>query len=98
VIVGTTNGSLIMLDPSANFSQTVIASGGGYIDFFGVDQTNGSLFFGQPFELWRMSCGQGCGIGVTPPPDPTGNVPEPGTALIFALGSVVLARTRRRKN
>lgn len=96
VIVGTTNGNLVMLDPTANFAQSLIATGGGYIDFFGVDQTNGSLLFGQPQELWRMSCGVGCGIGVAPPP--TGNVPEPGTALLVAVGSLALARSRRRKN
>lgn len=97
VIVGTTNGNLVMLDPSNSFSQTVIANGGGYTDFFGVDQTNGSLMFGQPFELWRMGCGVGCGIGVEPPPPPVGNVPEPGTALIFGLGMLALTGARRRK-
>ncbi len=96
VIVGTTSGNLVMLDPNANFAQSVIATGGGYIDFFGVDQTNGSLMFGQPTQLWRMSCGDGCGIGVAPPP--TGNVPEPGTAMLVAIGSIALLRSRRRKD
>jgi len=96
VIVGTVDGNLVMLDPTANFAQSLIASGGGYIDFFGVDQTNGSLLFGQPLELLRISCGNGCGIGVAPPP--SGNVPEPGTALLFAIGSIALVRSRRRKN
>lgn len=93
VIVNTTNGNLVMLDPLNNFSQTIIASGGVYGDFTGPDFTTGTLLISQSNSLWRLGCGPDCGVGSAPPPN--GEVPIPGTLALVGLGLIAFTRIRR---
>ena len=60
-------GYLGLLDPTTGI-ETIIASGGSRGDYVAPDITNGTLFLTQSESALRLSCGEGCGIGVTPPP------------------------------
>ncbi len=95
IIVNTTVGQIVMLDPLNNYAQTIIATGGGYGDFTGPDWTNGTLLVPSGNAIMRLSCGEGCGIGVAPPP-PSGDVPEPATSGLMAAALAGLAMLKRR--
>ena len=97
LIVSTTGGSLVMLDPDNNFStQIQIANLGGYGDFVSPDYTTGTLLVSSGDSLLRLGCGAGCGIGVTPPP--VTGVPEPTALWALSLAAMGLATTVRRRN
>ena len=90
IIVSTTGGKLVLLDPLLGFAQTVIADFGGYGDFTSPDFTTGTLLVSSGDYLMRLGCGQGCGVGSAPPP----GVPEPSALWLAALGLLGLARVR----
>ena len=90
IIVSTTGGKLVLLDPLLGFAQTVIADFGGYGDFTSPDFTTGTLLVSSGDYLMRLGCGQGCGVGSAPPP----GVPEPSALFLAALGLLGLARVR----
>jgi PEP-CTERM motif len=92
IVVNTTNGRLVIVD-GVTYAQTVIATGGGYGDYTGVDTANGTLMFGSGSIFYRLGCGAGCGIGVDPPP--SNNVPLPSSLALLGLGLFGLSRVRK---
>ncbi len=90
IVVNTTNGRLVIVD-GVTYAQTVIATGGAYGDYTGVDTANGTLMFGSGAIFYRLGCGSGCGIGVDPPPNNDNNVPLPGSLALLGLGLLVSA-------
>ncbi len=94
IVVNTTNGRLVIVD-GATYAQTVIATGGAYGDYAGVDTVTGTLMFGSGNTFYRLGCGAGCGIGVDPPPSNGNDVPLPGSLALIGLGLFGLARARK---
>lgn len=89
IVVNTTNGNIVLVD-HVTFTQTIIASGGGYGDYASPDYTNGTLLLSSSNNLLRLSCGADCGF-VTPP------VPEPETYAMFLAGLGVMSFIARRR-
>ncbi|WP_339037662.1 PEPxxWA-CTERM sorting domain-containing protein [Bradyrhizobium symbiodeficiens] len=81
IIVNTTDGRIVLVD-HVTFLQTVLATGGGYGDYTSPDRNDGSLLISSSNNLLRLSCGDGCGIGVVVTP----GVPEPTTWAMMILG------------
>ena len=101
VIVNNNDGTVGLLDPTkanGDPSQfTIIATGGTRGDFVSSDPTNGTLFLSELTDVSRLSCGQGCSIGVGPTP----GVPEPASWALMITGFCglgVALRSRRRLN
>ena len=90
IIVSTTGGLLVLLDPLNFFAQTIIADSGGYGDFTSPDFTTGTLLVSSGDYLMRLGCGQGCGVGAPPP-----NVPEPSMLWLAGIGLLGLTRVRK---
>jgi PEP-CTERM motif len=85
IVVNTTNGNVVLIDPVTR-TQTIIANGGSRGDYTAPDPSNGTLLLTQSNDIFRLSCGEGCGIGAPPPPP---SVPEPAT--LFSIGSGLVA-------
>lgn len=92
IIVNTTDGRIVLVD-HVTFVQTVLASGGGYGDYTSPDRTDGSLLISSSNNLLRLSCGDGCGIGVVVTP----GVPEPSTWAMLILGFTGVGFTAYRR-
>lgn len=94
IIVNTTDGRIVLVD-HVTFAQTVLAMGGGYGDYTSPDRNDGSLLISSSNNLLRLSCGDGCGIGVIVTP----GVPEPSTWAMMILGFAAIGfMNYRRRN
>jgi MYXO-CTERM domain-containing protein len=94
LIVNNNDGTVALLDTTSG-TESIIADGGTRGDFVSPDTNNGTLFLSQYDQVARLSCGQDCSIGGTPPPPPP--IPEPTSSALLAVGLVGLfAMTRRR--
>jgi hypothetical protein len=98
IIVNNNDGTVGLLDPTKASGDPnryrIIASGGTRGDFVSADTSNGTLFLSQNERVSRLSCGEGCSIGSSPPP---GGVPEPATFALFGTGLTACLLLRRRK-
>jgi hypothetical protein len=91
LIVNNNDGTVGLLNHITGV-ETIIATGGTRGDLVAPDTSNGTLFLSSFDRLYRLSCGDGCGIGSVAPP-----VPEPTTVSLLALGLVGLWMRRRHQ-
>lgn len=94
IIVNTTNGNVVMMDPTT-FAQTIIANGGSRGDYTAADYNDGSLLLTQSDSIMRLSCGRDCAIGSTPPT--VSRVPEPSEVALMGIGAISLSVVARRQ-
>lgn len=85
---GVDSGFVGLLDPHT-LQLTIIATGGTRGDYAAPDTTNGTLFLDYSDVVYRLDCGQNCGIG--------NQTPEPGTLGTFGSGLIGLACVLFRK-
>jgi len=93
IVVNCNDGQVSLINPVTRTS-VIIATGGTRGDYAAPDPSNGTLFLTQTNDVFRLSCGEGCGIGVVSP------VPEPSTLLLLSGGlvafGVMIRRAKRR--
>lgn len=95
LVVNTMFGDVILVDPSGGHRDVVIATQGGRGDYVTPDPSTGTLLLTSGADIWRLSCGEGCGIGVEPPDGGGGEVPEPSILALLALSATAMRRRRR---
>jgi hypothetical protein len=97
LVVNTTIGQVVLVDPSGASPDVVIANNGARSDYTTPDPVDGSLLLTQGADIWRLSCGQDCSIGTPPPPAPP-PMPEPISLALLITGRAGLGFSRHRKS
>ncbi len=89
IIVNNNNGTVGLINHLTGI-ETIIATGGARGDLVSPDTSNGTLLLSTTDTMYRLSCGPNCSIGSV------GNVPEPATVGLMALGLAGVWLQRRR--
>lgn len=89
IIVNNNNGTVGLINHLTGL-ETIIATGGARGDLVSPDTSNGTLLLSTSNTMYRLSCGPNCAIGSV------GNVPEPTTVGLMALGLAGFLVQRRR--
>lgn len=98
LVVNTLLGDVVLVDPNGGHRDVVIATQGGRGDYVTPDPSTGSLLLTSGADIWRLSCGQGCGIGVEPPDDGGGgDAAEPSVLALLGLSLATIGIGWRRR-